>query len=153
MNEDVHATLPLPATGQAIPDTDGCLVRGADPDHVARGRELLLDDDVYFQVAEIFRVLADATRVKIIYSLLRQELCTCELAAITGNSDSAISQHLRVLRQLRLVKSQRRGKMVYYSLDDAHVRILLAVCLSHIRDVGRQHEGLDNILALFAQEA
>lgn len=153
MDEDTQPRHLLSTPGQVLPDTEGCLVRGADPDHVARGRACLLDDAVYFQVAEIFRVLADSTRVKIIYSLLRQELCTCELAAITGNSDSAVSQHLRVLRQLRLVKSQRRGKMVYYSLDDAHVRILLAVCLSHIRDVDRQHEGLDKIIALFAQEA
>lgn len=153
MSEDPSEPRTPTAAGSAVPDSDGCLVRGADPDHVARGRELLLEDDVYFQVAEIFRVLADSSRAKIIYSLLRQELCTCELAAITGSSDSAVSQHLRVLRQLRLVKSQRRGKMVYYSLDDTHVRILLAVCLSHIRDVGRQHEGLDNIIALFAEEA
>lgn len=85
--------------------------------------------------------------------LLRQELSTCALAAITGNSDSAISQHLRLLRQLRIVKSQRRGKMVCYSLDDTHIRILLSLCLSHVRDSGRQHEGLDKVLELFAEEA
>jgi DNA-binding transcriptional ArsR family regulator len=151
MDEETNEPPARTATGQPVADTDGCLVRGADPERVARGRELLLDDDIYFQIAETFRTLADSSRAKIIYSLLRQELCTCELAAITGNSDSAVSQHLRVLRQLRLVKSQRRGKMVYYSLDDGHIRLLLSVCLSHIRDGSQQPQGLDGIIALFAQ--
>jgi DNA-binding transcriptional ArsR family regulator len=133
-------------------DNDGCWIRGADPDRVARGRAELWEDDAYFQIAETFRALADSTRAKIRYSLLRQELCTCELAAITGHSDSAISQHLRILRQLRLVKSQRRGKMVYYNLDDTHIRILLAVSLSHVRDTERQHEDLGKVLELFPQE-
>ena len=71
------------------------------------GDFLLLDDDLYLQLAETFRALADSSRVKIVYSLLRQELCTCDLAAITGQSESAVSQHLRVLRQLRLVRNRR----------------------------------------------
>ena len=67
-------------------------------------------------------------------------------------SRPAVSQHLRVLRQLRLVKSRRSGKMVFYSLDDTHIRILLTVCLSHVRDAERDHEGLDKIVELFAVE-
>ncbi len=93
--------------------------------------------------------MADSTRAKIVYSLLRHELCTCDLAAILGSSESAVSQHLRMLRQLRLVKSRRAGKLVFYSLDDAHIRILLAVCLNHVRDDGAQHGELDKVLALF----
>lgn len=130
---------------------DACLVRGADRERVARGRAALLDDDAYFEVAETFRALADSTRSKIVYSLLKQELCTCDLAAIIGASESVVSQHLRVLRQLRLVKNRRSGKQVFYSLDDAHVRILLAVCLSHVRDAERQHEGMEKVLELFAE--
>src|SRR5262245_53257637 len=130
---------------------DGCSVKGANPERVTQGRAQLLDEDTYFSLAETFRALADSTRAKIIYSLLRQELCTCDLAAITGSSESSVSQHLRVLRQLRLVKSQRQGKQVFYSLDDTHIRILLAVCLSHVRDADRQHAGLDKVLALFEE--
>lgn len=89
--------------------------------------------------------------VRYIISLLKQKLCTCDLAAITGSSESSVSQHLRVLRQLRLVKSRRQGKQVFYSLDDTHIRILLAVCLSHILDTDQQHEGLATVLALFEQ--
>ncbi len=130
---------------------DECLVSGADRERVGRGRSLLLDDESYFELAETFGALADGTRAKIVYSLLHQELCTCDLAAITGSSESSVSQHLRVLRQLRLVRGRRSGKMVFYSLDDAHIRILLSVCLSHIRDAGRQHEGMDKVLELFAE--
>lgn len=128
-----------------------CLVYAADEAGVARGRAQLLPDGDYFELAETFRALADGSRIKIVYCLLRQERCTCDLAAITGTSESSVSQHLRVLRQLRLVKSRRAGKKVFYSLDDAHIRILLSVCLGHVRDAGRQHQGMDKVLALFEQ--
>lgn len=129
-----------------------CLAGGADAERVAQGRALLLDDGLYAQLAETFRALADSTRAKIVYSLLRQELCTCDLAAITGQSESAVSQHLRVLRQLRLVKNRRDGKMVFYGLDDAHIRVLLAVCLSHVRDDSREHAGMDRLLELVGED-
>ena len=108
-----------------------CREHGADPERVSRGRELLLGDEDFFLLAETFRTLADATRAKIVYSLLHQELCTCDLAALTGVSEAAASQHLKMLRQLRVVKTRREGKLVYYSLDDGHVRTLLTVALSH----------------------
>jgi len=132
---------------------DTCLIPGADPERVARGQALLLDEPVYVDLAETFHALADATRAKIVYSLLRQELCTCDLAAVLRVSESAVSQHLRVLRQLRLVKSRRAGKLVFHSLDDDHIRILLSVCLRHVRDAGRgqPQEDLDAAIALFAE--
>ncbi|MCL5074624.1 MAG: metalloregulator ArsR/SmtB family transcription factor [Chloroflexi bacterium] len=114
-------------------EADICEVRSIDAAKVAKGKALLLEDNVYFQLAETFRTLGDSSRAKIIYSLLQQELCVCALAAIVGLSEAAVSQHLRVLRNLRLVKSHREGKMVYYSLDDAHIRTLLNVCLDHLR--------------------
>ena len=87
-------------------------------------------------MAETFRALADSSRAKIVYSLLRQELCVCDLAAVVGLSESAVSQHLRVLRNLRLVRTRREGKLIYYQLDDAHVQALLDVSLSHLTDRG-----------------
>lgn len=129
-----------------------CIVTGADHERVAHGRAALLDDDTYFAVAETFRALADSTRAKIVYSLLQQELCTCDLAVIIGASESVVSQHLRVLRQLRLVKNRRSGKQVFYSLDDLHIRILLSVCLSHVGDVERQHEGMEKVLAFLTEQ-
>ena len=132
-------------------EAEQCLVHYADSARVARGRAFLLPDETYANIAEIFRALADATRAKIVYSLLQQDLCTCDLAAITGSSESSVSQHLRMLRQLRLVKSYRRGKLVFYQLDDAHISLLLAVCLGHVRDGDKGHDALEPLVAHFAQ--
>ncbi|MCL5111039.1 MAG: metalloregulator ArsR/SmtB family transcription factor [Chloroflexi bacterium] len=110
-----------------------CEVKGADLGRVRQGREVLLGDDTYSLLAETFRSLADPSRAKIVHSLLRQELCTCDLAAITCLSEPAVSQHLRLLRALHLVKTRREGKKVFYSLADAHVRFLLSVSLRHLR--------------------
>jgi ArsR family transcriptional regulator, lead/cadmium/zinc/bismuth-responsive transcriptional repressor len=120
-------------TLQREPDGDLCEVRCVHPDKVVFGRGLLLPAEEYRSLADIFAALADPSRAKIVYSLLHQELCTCDLAAIADISESAVSQHLRVLRRLRLVKSRREGKMVYHSLDDEHIRTLLEVCLEHVR--------------------
>lgn len=111
-----------------------CDVRCVHPDHVVMGRALLLPGEDYAALAGIFAALADPTRARIIYSILHQELCTCDLAAIVGISESAVSQHLSVLRRLRLVKSRRAGKVVYYALDDPHINTLLQICLEHLRD-------------------
>ncbi|MCL5959187.1 MAG: metalloregulator ArsR/SmtB family transcription factor [Chloroflexi bacterium] len=116
-----------------LKEGEHCREHGADLARVDRGKKLLLDDEIYFHLAETFRTLADATRAKIVYSLLHQELCTCDLAAIVGLSEAGVSQHLRMLRHLRVVKSRRESKLVYYSLDDAHVRALLSLALSHFR--------------------
>lgn len=107
-----------------------------DTERVEQGRKTLLADDAYADLVETFRVLVDTSRLKIVHSLLGQELCTCELAAITGNSESVASQHLRVLRQLRLVTSRRSGRRVFYRLQDTPVRSLLALCLTQMDHAG-----------------
>jgi len=113
---------------------DACNVRQVDADRVSQGRALLLDGDIYIDVAEIFRALGDTSRAKIVFSLLQQELCVCDLAAVCDLSESSTSQHLRILRGLRIVRVRRDGRMSYYSIDDDHVRVLLGVCLNHVRD-------------------
>src|SRR5438874_10035706 len=92
---------------------------------VARARSLLANEGTYVGLAELFAALADTTRAKIVHTLMRQELCTCDIAAVVGISESGVSQHLRVLRGLRLAKPRRAGKLVYYSLDDAHIALLV----------------------------
>ena len=113
---------------------DSCEVRCVHPESVRLGRELLLPPGEYRELAGTFQALSDPSRAKIVYSLLEQELCTCDLAAIVGVSESAVSQHLNVLRRLRLVRSRREGKIIYHTLDDGHIRTLLSVCLEHVRD-------------------
>src|SRR6476646_452708 len=111
-----------------------CEVRCMHPESVRAGREALLPDDEYRALAAAFQALSDPTRAKIVYSLLHRELCTCDLAAIVDISEPAVSQHLKVLKNLRLIKSRREVKVIYHSLDDGHINTLLAVCLEHVRD-------------------
>ena len=113
-----------------------CEVRCVHPDMVRAGRRELLPHGEYEALAATFQALADPTRAKIVYSLLNRELCTCDLAAIADISESAVSQHLKVLKNLRLIRSRREGKIIYHALDDAHISTLLAVCLEHTRDNG-----------------
>ena len=115
-------------------ELDTCAVRQVDAERVTQGRALLLDDHVYNETAAIFRALGDPSRAKIVYSLLQQELCVCDLAAVCELSESSTSQHLRVLRGLRVVRLRRDGRMSYYSIDDDHIRVLLGVCLNHLQD-------------------
>ena len=111
--------------------SDKCEVHAVDLARVECTRQKLLDDQVYASLAETFGALADSNRAKIVYSLAEQELCVCDLACVVGISESAVSQHLRILRTLRLVKQRKDGRMMYYSLNDDHIRTLLAVCLEH----------------------
>ncbi len=97
---------------------------------------MLADEVTYIELSALFGALADATRVTLVHVLLRQELCTCDLAATLGVSESATSQHLRLLRALRLVRSRRVGKVVYNSLDDEHIKALIRVGLIHLGHTG-----------------
>ncbi len=115
----------------AVPSADDCEVRCFHPQDVARAHGLLADDLTYEGLANLFGALADPTRARIVHTLLRQELCTCDIAAVLGVTESAVSQHLRVLRHLGLVRHRRAGKLVYYSLDDFHVAQLVEVGLTH----------------------
>ncbi|MEE8209658.1 MAG: metalloregulator ArsR/SmtB family transcription factor [bacterium] len=92
----------------------------------------MIDEATTLGLAEIFRALGDPTRVRILHSLAASELCVCDLAAILGMSQSAVSHQLRLLRSLRLVRHRREGRMVYYALDDDHIEKLLAQGLDHV---------------------
>lgn len=94
----------------------------------------LIDDDKIIDLAELFKVFADSTRMKIICSLEQKELCVGELSYIIGVSQSAVSHQLRVLKQSKLVKYRKEGKIVYYSLDDEHVAEILKKGCEHIEE-------------------
>jgi len=126
-----------------------CSVPCTDAERIAISRAQLLDERTYAGLADLFRALGDPTRAKIIYSLLHQDLCTCDLAELTGISQPAVSQHIRILRGLRLVRSRRAGKQVFHSLDDAHIAILLQVGLSHVRDGDAGHPEMERLLGQF----
>ena len=103
------------------------------PDAIREARAALIPDEELTTLAETFSALADSNRMKILFALSTAELCVCDLAVVVGVSESAISQHLRILRSLRWVKGHRDGRMVYYSLEDQHVQSVLELELEHIR--------------------
>lgn len=92
-----------------------------DIEKVKKIKKIMPSDDLLFDIAEVFKVFGDTTRMKIISALLEAELCVGDIAEITNSTQSAISHQLRVLKQAKLVKFRKEGKIVYYSLDDEHV--------------------------------
>jgi DNA-binding transcriptional ArsR family regulator len=90
--------------------------------------------DLTVQVAELFRALADPTRTRVVHALLHQDMTTSGLAALLGVNPPAVSQHLRLLRALRIVKPRREGQLVFYALDDEHIRLLITLIVSHLRE-------------------
>ena len=85
-----------------------------------------------FELADFFRVFGDSTRIGILWALSRSELCVCDLCALLNMTQSAVSHQLRVLKQTRLVRHRREGKIVFYALDDEHIRDILALGRSHV---------------------
>lgn len=101
-------------------------------DAVERVRNLLPQDETLYDLAELFKIFGDSTRVKILYALLESELCVCDIAKLMEVSQSAVSHQLRVLKASKLVKFRREGKTVYYSLADEHVIRILSQGMEHI---------------------
>ena len=112
---------------------DRCEIEHVDPERVTRVLERLPGEPVFQDLAQTFHVLSDPGRLRLIAALLEGgELCVCDLAAVTGLSQTACSHNLRLLRLQRLVRHRKQGRNVYYSLDDAHIRLLLDVGLQHV---------------------
>ena len=85
-----------------------------------------------YDLAEFFKVFADSTRIKILYALLKAEMCVCDISEILNVSQSAVSHQLRLLKQMKLVKYRREGKSIFYSLSDEHIENILSKGMEHI---------------------
>jgi ArsR family transcriptional regulator len=92
------------------------------------------DDEALYDLADLFRVFGDSTRIKILYALHDTELCVCDIANLLDMSQSAVSHQLRVLKDSKLVRFRRDGKTVYYALDDDHVRSILSLGMEHVEE-------------------
>ena len=114
------------------PDT--CEVYVIDEEAVRRARAGLAEDAQIQDLAATFKILGDPTRARIVMALAHAELCVCDLSSLLAVTPSAVSHQLRLLRQHRLVKYRREGKMAYYSLDDDHIVRLLAEGLRHVQE-------------------
>ena len=97
-------------------------------------RDRLPCEDELFELAELFKVFGDSTRIRILYVLMEAEVCVCDLAEILNMSQSAISHQLSILKRSRLVKFRREGKSIFYSLADQHVRTMLSQGMEHIEE-------------------
>ena len=97
-------------------------------------QEEMPEEEILYDLAELFKVFGDSTRIKILYVLFQSEMCVCDIAQLLNMSQSAISHQLRVLKQAQLVKYRREGKTVFYSLADAHVNTILNQGLEHIEE-------------------
>ena len=103
-------------------------------DTVEKVQALLPAEDDLYDLAELFKVFGDSTRVKILYVLFESEMCVCDIAQLLGMTQSAVSHQLRILKSSKLVKFRREGKTVFYSLDDEHVRAILSLGMEHLEE-------------------
>lgn len=103
-------------------------------DVIEQIRPMLPDVEELYDLAELFKVFGDTTRIRILYALFEAELCVCDIAKMLDLTPSAISHQLRLLKQSRLVKSRRDGKTIYYSLSDDHVRMIIDAGKEHIEE-------------------
>lgn len=118
---------------------DRCEVACVDEAKVARVRAAGPPGGTLRALAETFKALGDPTRLRIVAALAQEELCVCDLAHLVDVSESAVSHSLRTLRQLRLVRFRKVGKIAYYSLDDAHVARLVADGVGHVEEAALPH--------------
>ncbi|TDC75593.1 ArsR/SmtB family transcription factor [Streptomyces hainanensis] len=118
---------------------DGCAARIVDEDRVLEVRTRMPPDEELADTADVFGLMSDPGRLRILVALLDGELCVCDLAAVTGLSESATSHALRLLRAHRVVTARRAGRMAYYRLADAHVRMLLDLAVAHTEHTDAIH--------------
>ena len=103
-------------------------------DTIKKVTEQMPEEELLYDLAELFKVFGDSTRIRILYVLFEAEMCVCDIAQLLGMSQSAISHQLRCLKQSKLVKYRREGKTVFYSLADGHVRTILGQGMEHIAE-------------------
>ncbi|MEG1857132.1 MAG: metalloregulator ArsR/SmtB family transcription factor [Pseudoflavonifractor sp.] len=101
-------------------------------DIVKKVADTMPDSEVLYDLADLFKIFGDSTRIKILYLLFESEMCVCDIAQLLSMTQSAISHQLRTLKQSRLVKYRRDGKTVFYSLADTHVRTILDQGMEHL---------------------
>jgi Predicted transcriptional regulators len=113
-------------------DIDRCDCNTIHEEVVNDVRKHMPDDDTLLDLADIFKVFSDSTRVKILCALFRAEMCVCDISVLLGMTKSSISHQLRILKQAKLVKYRKDGRVVYYSLDDEHVKSIFDQGLIHV---------------------
>lgn len=101
---------------------------------IAQVQPEMPDEEKLYDLAELFKIFGDSTRIRILYVLFEAEMCVCDIAEVLGMTQSAISHQLRLLKQAKLVRNRREGKTVYYALADDHVRAIINQGMEHIEE-------------------
>lgn len=112
----------------------GCEFMFVHQEIVERVNAAMPAEETLFDLAELFKIFGDSTRIKILYVLFESEMCVCDIAALLGMTQSAISHQLRALKNARLVSSRREGKTVFYALADDHVKTIIDQGLEHVSE-------------------
>ena len=121
----------------AIGEVEHCGLNHEHPDIRAQAIRQMPDEDHLYDLAELYKIFGDSTRIKILYALFESELCVCGIAGLLGMTLSAISHQLRILRAAKLVDYRREGRTLYYFLADDHVRTILGQGMEHIGENAR----------------
>ena len=111
---------------------EACSIEAIHEDVIQKVKSKMPSDDNLLKLSDLYKALGDLTRIRIISALVQSEMCVCDLAALLEMTQSAISHQLRVLRQAHLVNFRKEGKVVYYSLDDDHIKMLYDQGLVHV---------------------
>ncbi len=117
-----------------LPDLELCDTPEIHADRLETVRRTLPEEERLYDLAELFKVFGDTTRIRILFVLFEAEVCVCDLAAALGMTPSAVSHQLRILKQNKLVKNRREGKSIFYSLADDHVRTIIRQGMEHIEE-------------------
>ncbi len=115
-------------------DIEKCEYMHVHEDIVKKVNDEMPEEEMLYDLAEFYKVFADSTRIKILYVLLKSEMCVCDISQILGVSQSAVSHQLRILKQMQLVKYRREGKSIFYSLSDHHIEQILSQGIEHISE-------------------
>lgn len=115
-------------------DETNCDYIHAHPDIVKKVNEKMADENKLFDLAELFKIFGDSTRIKILYTISISEMCVCDIAQVLNMTVSAVSHQLSILRRAKLVGTKRKGKSVFYFLADSHVDLILAQGFEHINE-------------------
>ena len=118
----------------AISDVEHCDVVHSHKGVVLKVSREMPDDDVLYDLAELFKVFGDSTRIRILFALFEEEMCVCDIAESLNMTQSAISHQLKILKQSKLVGSRREGKQIIYFLADDHVRTIIDQGINHIEE-------------------
>ena len=133
-NDNREITIINHRNGETEEVNEGCETQHVHKKTVGAVKNAMPDEDIIYDLAELFKVFGDSTRTKIISALFEAELCVCDICAVLSMTKSAVSHQLRILRQTNIVKARRAGKEVFYSLDDDHIYQIYQTALKHLTE-------------------